>query len=178
MDRTNVNSGNSAEQTMAKRLASLVPNGRTIADYADLIRTPPFSEGSAPAHLKTLAMGGSGLRMESAPHSASTIGPSLAEMTYIDGSERRFVIHPGEISALGMSFLHCAFVHDGTAVNLRLVLPDGEKIGIQGTVRGCVLIRGRAHAVGIVFKQPLSDAVLHGITGFTPATAELAPRAA
>ena len=58
-------------------------------------------------------------------------------------------------------------------VRLRLWVEDKESIVVEGTVRRCTFVSGRAHAVGVELAAPLPEGILAdtagAVIGLTPA---------
>ncbi|MFN0131819.1 MAG: hypothetical protein ACKVW3_04690 [Phycisphaerales bacterium] len=104
---------------------------------------------------------------------------ALADFTGPTGVHSKAVVYPFDVSRTGIGFLHAAYLHNGTKVRLRLWFEDQESIVVEGAVRRCRFLTGRAHAVGVEFTSPLPD----GILGAEPGAAcspsqEATPKAA
>lgn len=67
------------------------------------------------------------------------------------------------LSAGGMSLLHCSFMFPGSKCTVSLPTPDGSIVTVDGTVARCSHIRGVLHEIGIKFDKNIRvrDYVMH-----------------
>lgn len=144
-----------------QRIQHLVPAGATASDYIDVLRLTTQqlemlqemlnqAEGERPSELKR--------KIDRYP--ASCFGPALLELKHPSGGEARFIIYPLDISTGGIAILHGSFIHPKSKVRIRLALPGGDKLPIEGLVTHCHYLRGKAHVVGIGFTRPIPEDML------------------
>ncbi|MBL9033007.1 MAG: PilZ domain-containing protein [Phycisphaerae bacterium] len=85
---------------------------------------------------------------------------ALADFFGPTGATSKAVVYPYDLSRQGIGFFHAVFLHTGTKVRLRLWVEDKESIVVEGTVRRCTFVSGRAHAVGVELAAPLPEGIL------------------
>lgn len=105
-------------------------------------------------------------------------GRAHADFVGVTGVTSRFVVYMLDLATHEAGFLHSAFIHHGTSCRIRLVLPDGESMAIEGRVRRCSLVRGRAHEVGIEFQHPIPQEVVDRLASSIYRAAASRPSAA
>lgn len=144
-----------------QRIQHLVPAGASANDYIDVLRLTTQqlemlqemlnqAEGDKPSESKR--------KIDRYP--ASCFGPALLELKHPSGGEARFIIYPLDISTGGMAILHGSFIHPKSKVRIRLSLPGGDKLPIEGLVTHCHYLRGKAHVVGVGFTRPIPEDML------------------
>lgn len=144
-----------------QRIQHLVPAGATATDYIDVLRLTTQqlemlqemlnqAEGERPSESKR--------KIDRYP--ASCFGPALLELKHPSGGEARFIIYPLDISTGGIAILHGSFIHPKSKVRIRLALPGGDKLPIEGLVSHCHYLRGKAHVVGVGFTRPIPEDML------------------
>jgi hypothetical protein len=69
------------------------------------------------------------------------------------GAKSSFLVRPRDISRTGLGFLHGAYIHPTSKVELILVTPEREVIRKRGEVARCRHVRGKVHEVGLVFDE-------------------------
>ncbi len=161
-----------------QRIQHLVPAGATASEYIDVLRLTTQhlemlqemlnqAEGERPSVSKR--------KIDRYP--ASCFGPALLELKHPSGGEARFIIYPLDISTGGIAILHGSFIHPKSKVRIRLALPGGDKLPIEGLVTHCHYLRGKAHVVGVGFTRPIPEDMLkvwiggNGMPSVAPAPA-------
>jgi hypothetical protein len=87
-------------------------------------------------------------------------GRAYAEFGSQTSVSGRFVVYPVDVSLTGMSFLHGGYVHTGTPCRVRMSMPIGEPLALEGLIERCRLIKGRIHEAGLKLTTRLPEGVL------------------
>ncbi len=77
-------------------------------------------------------------------------------LTHPGGSTSELTVCSRDISSGGISLLHSAYVHKGTACNVVLEKPGSGRVNIPGKVVRCIQLAGLIHEVGIAFNNRVS----------------------
>jgi hypothetical protein len=78
---------------------------------------------------------------------------AFLDVEHPSGARSSFLVRPRDISRTGFGFIHGAFLHPTSRVELTLVTPQKRLIRRCGRVSRCRYVRGKVHEVGIVFDQ-------------------------
>lgn len=150
--------------TLTNILTALVPPGRTLADYPEMLRASgaELEEAFRVRTAKEDAENAKALRMRNKRVSARN-GPAPIPFACRDGHwpGRDLPIQVQVVRSLQRRHEFPAqrlYIYAGTKVRLQLLLKEGFAAKIIGESARCELIRGRVHLVGIRFDAP-ADAI-------------------
>ena len=80
-------------------------------------------------------------------------GGLTIEIEHPGGTNAVFRIHPHNLSASGIGFLHGAFVFPGSNCQVNIKMPSGQHQRVAGVVKRCTHVNGKIHDVGVQFDQ-------------------------
>lgn len=81
----------------------------------------------------------------------------------------KYIARSRDLSEGGIGFLHGAYVHAGSRCRVILKDIDGKPACLEGVVRRCDLLLGRAHVVGVELNEEIV------MSRFIPPDTEAAP---
>ncbi len=79
-----------------------------------------------------------------------------------DQTWTKYIVRSRDLSSGGIGFIHGSFIHAGSRCRVILKETEGRASCIEGVVRRCELLQGRAHNVGVEFNEPIElDRFVH-----------------
>lgn len=72
-----------------------------------------------------------------------------------DQSWTKYIVRSCDLSSGGIGFIHGSFVHTDSRCRVILRQTDGGAACIEGVVRRCQHLQGRAHIVGVMFNEEI-----------------------
>ncbi len=82
-------------------------------------------------------------------------GPTPIALIHPGGSTTKVDAYTRNISAGGVCFLTCGFVHPGSKCTIQLINAMGRQVTVKGLVRWCSHVSGRMHQMGATFDTPV-----------------------
>ena len=67
----------------------------------------------------------------------------------------KYIARSRDLSPGGIGFIHGTYVHPGSRCRVIVKDVDGKPACLEGTVRRCDLLMGRAHLVGVQFNEEI-----------------------
>jgi len=68
----------------------------------------------------------------------------------------KYIVRSRDLSEGGIGFVHGSFLHAGSLCRVILKDQEGQVVCIEGTVRGCDFLQGRAHNIGVQFNEEIN----------------------
>jgi len=72
-----------------------------------------------------------------------------------DESWSKYIVRSRDLSPGGIGFIHGSYVHTGSPCRVILKDLSGELACLEGVVRRCDLLLGRAHIIGVKFNEEI-----------------------
>lgn len=101
------------------------------------------------SHRATLRSGRAALRMQ------FKVGKICLNVQHLDGTDKRYLVAPRDISAKGMGVLYGGYLYPNTTGTLELPLDDGSIEFVPCRVVHSEPVSGRIHYVGLASEDPI-----------------------
>ncbi len=82
-------------------------------------------------------------------------GPAVATVDHPSGAAARFIVHPRNLSAKGMAFVHGGFLYPGSRCLILMNTLSGKGRQMPGRLRACRHLTGLAHEISVIFDDAI-----------------------